>query len=109
LKGRGFSRAALRSKGLSGFIPKGNLFSTACIPSAAKQAAEKLCFSKRPKNKSRHKARGAIRGGHLMVFYHPIFDLSLYFWSFSAVCKAASSSDAPAARLKPCPSRALQR
>jgi hypothetical protein len=35
-----------------------------------------------------------------MVFYHPIFDLSLYFWSFSAACSARSSQSTYAAVLK---------
>jgi hypothetical protein len=39
LKGHGFSRAACQRKGLSGFSPRGNLFSTTCIPSAAKAAS----------------------------------------------------------------------
>src|ERR1035437_5695723 len=42
------------------------------FPSGAKQAAEKLDFSKSAKNGSRQDAPGTIREGWLMVFHPPI-------------------------------------
>jgi hypothetical protein len=52
-----------------------------------KQAAEKLDFSKRAKNRSRQDAQGTIREGCLMVLHPPKFPLSLTIRSFSAACK----------------------
>jgi hypothetical protein len=69
----------------------------------AKQAAEKLNFSERAKNRSRQNASGAIREGRLMVFYPPIFGLSPFLRSFSAACKARVDFAAFSARLKSCP------
>src|ERR1017187_39311 len=73
------------------------------IPSGAKQAAEKLNFSKGAKNGSRQDALGTIREGWLMVLHPPNFALSLSIRSFSAACKALADSARFAARLKPCP------
>jgi hypothetical protein len=56
--------------------------------SRALQAAEKLNFSERAKNRSRQNASGAIREGRLMVFYPPIFGRSPFLRSFSAACLA---------------------
>jgi len=57
-------------------------------PSGAKQAAEKLDFSKSVKNESRQDDPGTIREGWSMVLHPPNFALSLSFWSFSAACLA---------------------
>jgi hypothetical protein len=58
------------------------------VPSGAKQAAEKLDFSKSAKNGLRQDALGTIREGWLMVLHPPNSALSPSLRSFSAACKA---------------------
>jgi hypothetical protein len=60
----------------------------ASVSSGAKQAAEKLNFSKGAKNGSHQDALGAICEGWLMVLHPSNFALSSFIPSFSAACKA---------------------
>jgi putative transposase len=66
----------------------------------AKQAAEKLTFSKGAKNGSCQDALRAIREGWLMVLHPPNLALSLSIRSFSAACKARTlQTPEPTARI----------
>jgi hypothetical protein len=69
-------------------FPFGSVFLKKRKNAGAKQAAEKLDFPERVKNRSRQEALGAIREGKLMVFYSSNFALSPFIRSFSAACKA---------------------
>jgi len=59
-----------------------------CLPSGAKQAAEKLDFSKSAKNGPRQDDPGTIREGWSTVLHPPNLALSPSIRSFSAACLA---------------------